>query len=175
MYTLYNNLWTILQIILCSLKSHPSRWTLFVSYRMPDVQQLTSGYQQHLIRSRDNSADILFRGILANQTTSELIQFQVIIPEQRRVIHFSKKENLVYDYLLRKFSAFTRFKTVLAHCLRYFQNSKLNSDKVTRSLILIAKDGSQNFKRHSNQSVKKRNFARSHCYLSAHSFILQTS
>lgn len=144
------NLWTDSQIVLCWLKSHSSRWTTFVSNRISEIQQLTSNYQWRHIKSRANPADILSRGILANEILNhtlwwngpsflkthdlnpklfELVEFSGEIPEEKRVTHFSKKENTDCEDILCNFSSYVRLQRVLAYSLRFLHNSKPNSIK----------------------------------------------
>lgn len=149
------NLWTDSEITLCWLRAHPSKWTVFVANRVAEIQKSTANCSWRHIKSSENPADCLSRGI----SSSELKNFslwwhgpQMLLdpnfkskditlnihdmPEQRKIskkketiLHTSKKcEDLFYNLFLN-FSSFTRLQRVIAFCLRFINNSNINCQK----------------------------------------------
>lgn len=141
------NLWTDSQIALCWLRSHPSRWTIFVSNRVAEIQQTSKNAKWRHIKSSDNPADILSRGA----TPQELIQstlwwhgpsflslpnldlatFDEKITLQEFPEEKKNKPVLVintipywWNYLTSKFSNFSRLVRTLAFCKRFIHNLK---------------------------------------------------
>ena len=115
------NLYSDSQITLFWIKAHPSKWTIFVSNRVSEIQQLTSSFNWCYIKSIDNPADLVSRGM----TPSELMKsdlwfngpqflrsadydFQNFkpqepllenVPEQRvskTILHSSKEDKMVF-------------------------------------------------------------------------------
>ena len=54
--------WSDSQIVLCWINSHPSRFKIFVSNRVSEIQSLSSPTDWRFCRSECNSADVLSRG-----------------------------------------------------------------------------------------------------------------
>lgn len=147
-------LWTDSQIVLCWLKSHPSRWTTFVANRVSEVQELTTSCLWNHIRSSDNPADFLSRGIDSTEISSNELwwhgpqmlqdfdaQFdsQVSdplsdsVPEQRKVALPTTLTSDPTRFILN-FSTFLRLQKSFAYCLRFIKNSKPGSQKLSGSL-----------------------------------------
>lgn len=148
------NLWTDSEISLCWIKSHPSKWNIFVSNRVARIQELSSGCTWRHIRSKDNPADHLSRGL----TSSELLncaqwwtgpqflsQFDFVlschqsedkstdlknIPEQRKTVLTVNEINYSAKNTFQRFSCFVRMQRVIAVCIRFCKNSRKNSEKI---------------------------------------------
>jgi len=148
------NLWSDSKIALAWCSSHASRWNVFVSNRVSEVQELTSKYKWRHIKSSENPADILTRGILPqnllvsdlwwhgpsllHNPELELSAFDNVVntmelPEERKVsltvIAISDKAAFWYDRFSR-FSDFLRLQRSVAYCLRFINNCKNKSQKV---------------------------------------------
>ena len=61
------HLWTDSMIALCWIQSHASRWSVFVSNRVSQIQDLTSKFTWRHISSKNNPADLPSRGCLPQQ------------------------------------------------------------------------------------------------------------
>ena len=61
------NLWTDSQICLTWMLSHPSKWNIFVSNRVAIIQEYTSEFHWRFVRSLDNPADYVSRGLSAKE------------------------------------------------------------------------------------------------------------
>lgn len=142
------NLWTDSQIALCWLKSHPSRWNIFVANRVAQIQDITASFKWGHIRSADNPADFLSRGLGSKEIINNSLwwngpkQLQISgfdldytlkvtlqdIPEERKAVLVVNTE-IEFDHLFQKFSCFTKLKRVLGYCLRFAYNSKIKNNK----------------------------------------------
>lgn len=69
-------LWTDSTIVLGWLNSHPSRLKTYVSNRICQILEITNTQQWHYIRSGDNPADVLSRGIKPQDLKNTLIWWQ---------------------------------------------------------------------------------------------------
>lgn len=146
------NLWTDSEISLYWIKSHASRWSIFVSNRVSKIQEITADYQWRHVKSAQNPADILSRG---SQTTEfihtklwwfgpnflqnfdlDLNDFRfkndVEDPPEERKITLTVNTNPPIDFwenIFLKFSTFTHLQRAMAYCLRFINNSKQISMK----------------------------------------------
>ncbi|KAF2896640.1 hypothetical protein ILUMI_09534, partial [Ignelater luminosus] len=55
--------WTDSSIVLAWLNAEPSKWKVFVSNRVAEIQRLTEGYCWKHVSTKDNLADIVSRGL----------------------------------------------------------------------------------------------------------------
>ncbi|XP_050309035.1 uncharacterized protein LOC126745307 [Anthonomus grandis grandis] len=150
------NLWSDSQIALAWCKSHPSRWTVFVAHRVSLVQDLTSDCVWRYIKSSENPADMLSRGLFSQDILKSGFWFhgpkflnsmdlnlkafdtpskETNLPEERKVnLHvvetFSSRQSEFWHDLFLKFSSFSRLQRVIAYILRFIHNSK---NKLSRS------------------------------------------
>ncbi|XP_025836105.1 uncharacterized protein LOC112906362 [Agrilus planipennis] len=157
------NLWTDSQIALCWLKSHPSRWNIFVANRVAQIQDLTASFKWWYIRSKDNPADCLSRGVDSKDlnenslwwegpTVLKNIDFTFDtfkinttlqeIPEQRKTVLVIKTD-VDFDNFFKKFSCFTKLKRVLAYCLRFLNNIRTGNTKYKGCLTVYELDKAQ--------------------------------
>lgn len=60
-------LWSDSTIILCWIKGSPHRWKIFVANRVGEIQSLTDKNSWHHVKSADNPADLISRGIVVNE------------------------------------------------------------------------------------------------------------
>lgn len=152
------NLWTDSQIALHWIRSHPSRWSVFVSNRVSKIQELSQNWQWYHVKSADNPADLLSRGVLpqnivksklwwtgphflhvSNPDLSSFIpDFDLVNPsEERKVMFVSVEENshnCFWNKLFSRFSTMSRLHRTVAFLLRFVNNLKINSDKMTGPL-----------------------------------------
>ncbi|XP_050313689.1 uncharacterized protein LOC126748481 [Anthonomus grandis grandis] len=148
------HLWSDSQIALCWIKSHPSNWTTFVANRVSQIQEMTSSFCWHHIRSADNPADLPSRGVLPQDIIDcdlwwhgpkflktpiidfdNLYEFSIPnnIPEAKKTSHLNV-ENInphVFSNLFSHFSRFERLHRSVAYILRFIHNSSKPALKVT--------------------------------------------
>lgn len=142
-------LWTDSQIVLCWIKSSPSRWTTFVANRVSEVQELTINHTWKHIKSSENPADFISRGLSASQIHAcglwwhgpQMLQDYnckfdndkldlppETIPEQKKVaLHVQITPDPTV--FISNFSNFTRLQRSFAYCLRFIKNCKPGSVK----------------------------------------------
>lgn len=147
------HLWTDSEIVLAWLKSHPSRWSVFVANCVSDIQSRTSSYSWHHVRTDANPADLLSRGCMPENLTEFWWQGPVFLrkvdsnfesnnknkeiinpPEKRKSSHLSHRErNSELEFLssLERFSVFRRLQGTIAYCYRFLYNAKNPSAKKT--------------------------------------------
>lgn len=161
------NLWSDSQVALGWLRSHPSRWSVFVSNRVAEIQNLTSNWQWRYVASDDNPADHASRGIQPNEIKFNKTWWQgpafllnynlnlkdfdspkqdksLVLPEERKVtLHNTKNE--FWDCIFKNFSCFTRLQRSLAFCFRFVNNSNRHSEKLSGTLSVSELRNSQTF------------------------------
>lgn len=142
------NLWTDSQIALAWCKSHASRWSVFVSNRVSQIQDLTLNYKWRHIKSSDNVADLLSRGVYAQDIVNnqfwwhgpdflhhpfniydydESLETNLEIPEERKS-HICTNITKVdfWDEIFKKFSNFRRLQRTISFIFRFITNLKTN-------------------------------------------------
>ncbi len=149
-------LWTDSQIVLSWLKGTPNRWTTFVANRVAEIQELTINGQWNHIKSEENPADCLSRGITSQDILTHTLWWQgptflvenlnlnivdirdddVIenLPEQRKVT----LSQTVLEPLIEwaRFSKFGRLQRAVAYCLRFGKKSKITGPISVQELEL---------------------------------------
>lgn len=149
------HLWTDSQIALQWCRNHPSKFNVFVANRVSQIQTLTSTSSWHHVKSADNPADLLSRGLFTQETLDSgfwfhgpkwlqrsSLDFESAIdrtgsvsnlPELRKTTLHTLSQDTVttfwYD-IFRRFSNFTRLQRTVAYILRYVSNSKQQQKKV---------------------------------------------
>jgi hypothetical protein len=56
--------WTDSTIVLCWLKQVPTHWKIFVANRVSEIQDITDVHSWRHVRSADNTADYVSRGVV---------------------------------------------------------------------------------------------------------------
>lgn len=152
-------LWTDSQIVLCWLKSEPSRWTIFVANRVAEIQEISLHYIWKYVKSAENPADCLSRGL----EPSEIIKHSLwmtgpkfleryetnftndgeikldSIPEQKTTVHLQQTVEL---FPWNRFSKFSKLHRSLSYCIRFIQNTKNSQNKITGPLTVSELNGS---------------------------------
>lgn len=126
------------QITLAWIKSVPSRWTIFVSNRVSEIQQLTSNCIWRHISSPNNLADLISRGCTSVDLINSSLWWHgpaflsspnfnlnsvghevtlTEIPEERKgkVIQHNWAKTEFWDLMFTKFSSFLKRKRVLPY------------------------------------------------------------
>lgn len=149
------NLWSDSQIALYWIKSHPSRWSVFVANRVSDIQNIPKEFEWRHVKSSDNPADLLSRGV----STAELINSQLWWhglrflqghdkhystpyielenpPEERKLTHLITSTNNedFWQPLFKKFSTFSRLQRTVAYCQRFVHNVNNKVSKIVGPL-----------------------------------------
>ncbi|XP_030757297.1 uncharacterized protein LOC115883123 [Sitophilus oryzae] len=180
-------LWTDSMIVLCWLNSPPNRWATFVANRSSEIQELTSNFLWRHVRSEENPADQLSRGISPSDLISSKLWwhgpnflmdsnldlgkesegFEVeSMPEQRKVTLVQAGQIKVSPINWVKFSSFSRLQRSLAYCLRFINNAKTGNTKVFGPLTIQELKNSHN---RIIQFVQEEGFAKEISCLKSHS------
>jgi hypothetical protein len=147
------HLWSDSQIALSWIQSHSSRWNIFVSNRVAQIQNLTSNFSWHYVKSADNPADLPSRGIpIDTILTSEIWWngpkflkdpnvnfsensnplFLTELPEERKVSLVTSnlsEQTSFWSPIFQNFSSFSKLQRTVAYILRFINNSKPNVSK----------------------------------------------
>ncbi|XP_035204521.1 uncharacterized protein LOC118179457 [Stegodyphus dumicola] len=127
-------------IVLAWIRSHASLWKTFVANRVAKIQTLSSPVQWHHVSGNANPADLATRGVLSSALVTSLwlrdpdllynlFPFQQAlsapllndsVPEQRCAFQSTTAASHLTDAydLFYKYSSLTKFKRVVALCLR---------------------------------------------------------
>lgn len=132
--------WTDSMITLAWIKGSPEKWKNFVSNRVAEIQQLTGSKCWQHVKSEDNPADLVSRGIepsklqnhqlwwngptwLRNKEqwpkASEALETE---EEAKRCHHVAVKPH--ENPIINRFSTLKRMVRVLSYCNRFIKNSK---------------------------------------------------
>lgn len=143
--------WTDSTICLYWIKAEPSRWKLFVANRVQEIQNLTNVDCWRHVRSEQNPADLLSRGILVDNfitnnlwwfgpewllknnsewDTPEVEQLQNI-PEEKSLacVNIYNNNNSLINELLNRFSSFKMFLKVFGYILQFISNCKVKKSE----------------------------------------------
>lgn len=154
------NLFSDSQITLAWLKAHPSRWTIFVSNRVSEIQTVTLGCRWRHIASAKNPADFLSRGLTVDEILSSELWFHGpeflkdpfydldslisqteinSLPEQRKneTVLINNDDNDFWQTLFLQFSSFTRLQRTVAYVLRFVNNLNQTSEQIKHNSLSI--------------------------------------
>lgn len=149
-------LWCDSTVCLSWIKTQPNILQTFVSNRVSQIQGFTEPSDWNFIRTNENPADLLSRGVMPNllresnfwwegpnwlSKSSEVwpvceFQIETKLPECKKQATVLKIEE-VQCFPISSFSSLTRLKRITAYCLRFLYNLK---NKVRRGGPLKAKD-----------------------------------
>lgn len=145
--------WSDSTIALAWIKRSPEELQTFVANRVAEIQRITHNAQWAHIKSQDNPADIISRGMFPEALKTlklwwagpdwltidqrdwptESVPPPEVIPEVRRqtVVCHGVQTNIEW---FAKFSSLTRLKRVTAYCLRFKVNALTGQSKKTGPL-----------------------------------------
>lgn len=161
-------LWSDSQVALCWIKSHPSRWCVFVANRVSLIQELTLDFSWNYVKTDQNPADLPSRGLSPATLKNSNLWWQgpdylhdpnwtienychklpilSELPEARSVHLVSsnpvEKEGF-FPVLFELFSSFSRTQRTLAYIFRFINNIKKGSVKLGGVLSVSELDNSK--------------------------------
>lgn len=150
-------LWTDSTIVLAWLSAPSTRWKTFVGNRVSEIQDATANAEWRHVISRDNPADLISRGMLADflmdnqfwwEGPSWLLHHPASwpklcdvpanpeIPEEKQIIACHVLVNK-QDDITTRFSRLRKLQRVVAYCFRFMNNCrKPLSERITGDLSL---------------------------------------
>ncbi|KMQ88302.1 hypothetical protein RF55_12237 [Lasius niger] len=136
--------WTDAAVVLAWIRSHPSRWKVFVANRVAEVQSLIPPQNWRYVPSADNPADAATRGISPSELAS--MDMWWIGPtwlrdthytwsepgsadgnaeeEERRTVATNVARTTNEHPVLLRFSSLSRLLRVTVHCFRFLHNAR---------------------------------------------------
>ena len=139
-------LWTDSMIVLAWLRSPATRWKTFVANRVNHIQETTNVDDWNNVKSQENPADLVSRGIDANilrnsslwwngpiwlqQKNTSWPRCEEIVETstERKPVKPTKVVSLVIqpsdEEMFTKFSSWTKLQRVGAYCLRFIYNCR---------------------------------------------------
>ena len=126
------HLWSDSTDVLCWLKDHPSRWETFVANRCSDIHTLVPNACWHHVKSSDNAADPLSRGVNPLEFASCHLWWHGPKPKTSQVepviVHLNEQNECfkgrVWD-LVDKYSDLSKLLRITTYCLRFIGRVKL--------------------------------------------------
>lgn len=135
----YLHAWTDSMVVLSWLKSHPSRWKVFVANRVSEIISYLDSHHWSHVTTKHNPADAASRGQRQSELVENLMWFQgphylhekeITYKKPQDVDTYAEEEKTNTHHLtttlipLERFSSLTRMIRVVAYCLRFVQNLK---------------------------------------------------
>ncbi|XP_051166519.1 uncharacterized protein LOC127284864 [Leptopilina boulardi] len=138
--------WSDSMVALSWIKADPSRWHIFVGNRVTEIQQWTSPEQWNHVRTDQNPADLISRGMelddlersslwwngpswlsgIKDDWPHEEIAVKEIPEEKKAALTFIAVER---DFsIFRRYSSWNRLCRITAYCLRFSDNLKRKRD-----------------------------------------------
>ncbi|XP_071651699.1 uncharacterized protein [Temnothorax longispinosus] len=130
--------WCDSEIVLAWIHGEPHIRKAFVANRLTEIHQLTSQEQWRHVRSEDNPADVISRGIRPNQLKDLRLwwhgpqwlqhpedHINLPTPKPNGEVPETKKSTVLATQvietndILKKFSSLSKLKRVIAYCLRW--------------------------------------------------------
>lgn len=135
------HLWSDSTIVLAWIKTPPSQLKTFVSNRTAEIQNLTDDAQWHHVRSEHNPADVISRGLAANQLlecelwwkgpgwmSQETWSIPRHTEEFTTTLEYKSLVSLVTVSkpfnILTKYSSIVKLQRILAYVLRFINNTR---------------------------------------------------
>ncbi|XP_029169999.1 uncharacterized protein LOC114939750 [Nylanderia fulva] len=148
--------WTDSTIVLAWIAREPTHWKTFVANRVAEIQRETKNAQWYHVRSEDNPADLLSRGVSPAKLKEKRIWWEgpqflqhnsVFVPFSAENIHediaekrttnlLVLKEANEYMAIIERFSSLSRLKRVTAYCLRLAKRSVQNTSQQSKLLTV---------------------------------------
>lgn len=143
-------LWSDSTITLSWIQGEPSKWKAFVSHRVAEIQNLTQINNWHHVKSADNPADLISRGVLPDSLIATKLWWEgpawlgnkiypIIATEQVTEVPDSKpltikcKASTLTFNIFDKYSTLPKLVRIFAYCIRFI--NKCKGIKVTMNHI----------------------------------------
>lgn len=148
-------LWSDSSIVLAWIAAPSNQWKTFVANRVAEINELTKECVWRHVRSGENPADHISRGMLPHEILSADIWWNgpywlmyeenawpvdtqlvpSLVPDRRTkpAVFLATAENIE---LLQRYSSLTRLQRVTAYCLRFVQNASKPSLRITGPLSM---------------------------------------
>jgi hypothetical protein len=142
--------WTDSSIVLAWISANANSWQTFVANRISEIQDTTTRADWNHVRSKDNPADIVSRGMSPKELMNSDLWWHGPVwlrtpsenwpksyPDQTQSVPEKRKVTLVATTVtpefetLTKFSSFSKLQRVIALCLRFIQNCHHKTNKVS--------------------------------------------
>ncbi|XP_025602297.2 uncharacterized protein LOC112694947 [Athalia rosae] len=134
-------LWSDSTIVLHWLRTPPNQLKTFVANRVAEIQELAKTCEWKHVPTKDNPADILSRGVTADQLIrnklwwhgpawlpykaewpKQKIDFINPVPEQRAAVMLITINPMIN--IFSKYSSFNKVTRIIAYCLRFVRYSR---------------------------------------------------
>lgn len=145
-------LWSDSTVVLSWIQTSPNLLQTFVANRVSQIQAMSDPKSWHYVRSQDNPADLLSRGVAPNKLQSSNLWWhgpnwlslkeedwpnsnatlEGDLPELKRIKSFLGTQT--DQFPIEKFSNFIHLKRVTAYCLRFSFNCKNRQNRKVSSL-----------------------------------------
>lgn len=142
--------WVDSMTVISWLKATPSTWTTFVANRVSKIQHATQNCSWNHVSGQENPADLLSRGITAENILENKLWWQgpkwlqlaqtswpfdhpdsalcaealTEAKKRSKISYAATPEPTFMDQLTSKFSNYDRLLRVIAYCLRFIQNCR---------------------------------------------------
>lgn len=152
--------WSDSTIVLSWIAREPTQWKTFVANRVAEIQRETKDSRWYHVKSEDNPADLLSRGVNPDKLKHKKIwwegpqilhQNSVFVPfsdentqgdviEKRTTSLFVRNEARDgYLEIIEKFSSLSRLQRVIAYCLRFKNKTIKGSLQKMKSITVEEK------------------------------------
>lgn len=148
--------WSDSTVTLSWIDNEPSKWTTFVANRVAEIQRITNRAPWYHVKSEDNPADPLSRGVNPDQLETKKLWWEgpqflqcdttlqpyscktgdVSVPEKRNIKSVVLASATMFNGdIIKRFSSLTKLKRVIAYCFR-FRNLSKPSDRNNNTLTI---------------------------------------
>ncbi|XP_037930980.1 uncharacterized protein LOC119665804 [Teleopsis dalmanni] len=156
-------LWTDSEIVLSWINSQSSSFQTFVANRVARIQTLTLSEQWRHVRSKDNPADVLSRGLSARALSTCALWFQgpfflhgrqevwpprfsssLQVPvdlEKKKVVAVATQSNDAdFIYRIQHKNSFKTLQKIVAYVLRFTNNARKSKESRATHIVLSANE-----------------------------------
>ncbi|XP_018365332.1 PREDICTED: uncharacterized protein LOC108762706 [Trachymyrmex cornetzi] len=152
--------WSDSTITLSWIGNEPNKWHTFVANRVAEIQRITNKAAWYYVKSEDNPADPLSRGISPDKLKSQTIWWEgpKFLQRNTKMQPYDCKGNeghtpegrkvnptilasVELSSIIERFSSLAKLKRVIAYCLR-FKNNSLKTANQTSGPLTVKELGS---------------------------------
>ncbi|KAM0724699.1 Pro-Pol polyprotein [Formica fusca] len=148
--------WSDSTIALAWISHESNKWNTFVANRVSEIHRIANQVQWHHVKSQDNPADLLSRGINPEKLETMQIWWKgpAFLHHNTAMLPYECKnateelpearvsKSLAYhavsqgSTIIERFSSFTRLKRAIAYCLRFKNNTSKEMIKTNGPLTV---------------------------------------